>query len=160
MSVAQTPASPRIAATPELVGLILGYACIALGGLAAAVTGPLQWRLGSWLAAYLVLVGGLAQLVVSAQRRILRTPPTGAAATWLRVLGWPVGNAFVVLGSLTSLPVLTDIGGVVLVAVAVLALVNTRRAGAPVLAWLVRLFYLALVISVPIGLVLATLRAA
>lgn len=55
MSVAQQPEPPRIAATPELVGLGLGYVCIALGGLAAAVTGPLQRRVGSWLAAYLVL---------------------------------------------------------------------------------------------------------
>ena len=35
--------------------------CVVAGGLVAAVTGPLRLEHGSWAAAYLVLVGGVAQ---------------------------------------------------------------------------------------------------
>ncbi|MCE5292393.1 MAG: hypothetical protein LLG14_24605, partial [Nocardiaceae bacterium] len=41
--------------------VVLGMSQVILGGLVAAVTRPLALTHGSWLAAYLVLVGGVAQ---------------------------------------------------------------------------------------------------
>jgi hypothetical protein len=42
--------------------LAAGGAAIVAGGLIAAVTGPTEWGHGSWVAAFLVLVGGVAQV--------------------------------------------------------------------------------------------------
>ncbi len=44
--------------------VVLGALFIVLGGLVAAVTGPLDLVQGSWLAAYLVLVCGVAQFAI------------------------------------------------------------------------------------------------
>ena len=48
--------------------LVAGAASIVLGGLVAAVTGPLELEHGSWAAAYLVLVSGVAQWVMGEAR--------------------------------------------------------------------------------------------
>ena len=41
--------------------LLIGSLCTIAGGLVAAVTRPTGFVLGSWTAAFLVLVGGVAQ---------------------------------------------------------------------------------------------------
>ena len=43
-----------------------GGASVVAGGMAAAVTGPMQWGHGSWVAAFLVLVAGAAQIGIGA----------------------------------------------------------------------------------------------
>ena len=45
--------------------LVLGSVGVVLGGLLAAVTGPLALPMGSWAAAYLVLVVGVGQIVLA-----------------------------------------------------------------------------------------------
>lgn len=42
---------------PATILTATGVGCVVLGGVIAAVTGPLDLAHGSWLAAYLVLVG-------------------------------------------------------------------------------------------------------
>lgn len=150
---------PDANGTPERVGYALGVGLIVLGGLVAAVTGPLHWDRGSWLAAYLVLVCGVAQCVISHQSRILRTPQLTPARRLALLACWNAGNTLVIAGTLTSLPAVTDAGGVLLVAGLVLALAGTRRARRLAARTLLRAFYLVLMISIPVGLVLSHLRA-
>ncbi|MEO8284669.1 MAG: hypothetical protein ABI568_14925 [Pseudarthrobacter sp.] len=71
-------------------------------------------------------------------------PQSGAAPT-----GTAVG----------AVPVITDAGGFLLVAGLVLAGAGTRHAQRPIAVGLLRAFYLVLVVSIPVGLVLSHLRA-
>lgn len=143
----------------ERAGYAAGVGFIVLGGLVAAVTGPLHFERGSWLAAYLVLVCGVAQCVICRQRPVLGAVPLPMARQWMLFAGWNLGNALVVTGALLSSPVITDAGGLLLAAGLVLAATGTRRARRPVAALLLRAFYLVLLLSIPIGLVLTHLRA-
>jgi hypothetical protein len=149
----------RQASGPEIVGATIGYASIVCGGLIAAVTSPLDLSKGSWLAAYLVLISGLAQVLLAQQSRILRAqqPQTRSAA--LVLVAWVLGNFSVVAGSLMRVPLIVDFGGLLLMAALISALLGTQHATRRALAWLLRLSYAAVFISIPVGLVLAHLRA-
>ena len=134
----------------------LGF--IVLGGLVAAVTGPLHFDRGSWLAAYLVLVCGVAQCAIGRQRLVLEphssqwhgsgccsTAGTSATPWWSPVAGFHSGRHR--CRRLAA-------GG--------RAGPRCRRnpaARRPAAAVLVRAFYLVLLVSGPVGLVLAHLRA-
>lgn len=144
----------------EWLGYSWGFVCIFAGGLVAAVTGPLAFEKGSWLAAYLVLVAGIAQLVLSKQRILLNTAITAPPGLHLRLTTWAVGNLLVMAGSHTRLPIIVDLGGITLVVALAAALVHSRTAQRRGLAWIARAFYVALLVSIPIGLVLAQIRAA
>jgi hypothetical protein len=146
---------PGMNRVPERTGYAAGVGFIVLGGLVAAVTGPLHFDRGSWLAAYLVLVCGVAQCAIGRQRPVLGAAPLPAARQWVLFGCWNVGNA----GALVSIPVITDAGGLLLAAGLVLAVAGTRQARRPGVALLVRAFYLVLLVSIPVGLVLAHLRA-
>ena len=57
--------------------LAAGGVSIVAGGVVAAVTGPTDWDHGSWVAAFLVLVAGVAQLGVGAgQAQLVPVAPT------------------------------------------------------------------------------------
>lgn len=148
-----------------------GSGFILLGGLVAAVTGPLDWRRGSWLAAYMVLVCGVAQYVMG------RAPswfdrPAGARLGWTQLIGWNVGNVVVMTGTLAELPNLVDVGGVVLFVILIDMLRSTVRRSVPsagrrprdasrMVRWgwpAYRALLVLLVVSIPVGLVLAHLR--
>ncbi len=60
---------------PARLLVVVGTCCVVLGGFVAAVTGPLTLADGSWLAAYLVLVGGLAQCALGQVPSWLTAPP-------------------------------------------------------------------------------------
>lgn len=151
---------------PSWTLLLLGYGCIVAGGLVAAVTGPLELAHGSWLAAYLVLVGGLAQIALGWVPSVLARPAAGRSA-WVLVAAWNLGNALVIVGTLAGVPVGVDAGSVLLLLALVLAvrgLLGARRSGpdpgtVPRLllpAYLGLLILLAL--SIPVGIALAHLR--
>lgn len=103
-----------------------GMACIVGGGLLAAATAYVSTEKTAWATAYLVLVGGVAQVAL------------GAAVTWLRpnarpgwgriaFAAWNLGNAGVLAGQLATLVVLTDVGSALLVVALVLVLASTAR---------------------------------
>lgn len=144
---------------PILVGSAVGYGSIFLGGLVAAVTAPLELEKGSWLAAYLVLIAGLAQVFLAHQSNILGAPAPAVRPLWLQLLLWFGGNVLVILGSLLAAPIIVDVGGLALVIALVLALRFTLAAPPAWRVWALRLFYVAVIVSVPIGLVLAHMRA-
>lgn len=147
------------AITAIRVGTGIALTFVIAGGLIAAVTGPLQLAKGSWLAAYLVLVAGVALGVLARQPLNIDAPAPSAGRWWIMIGLWIAGNALVVAGALLSVPFATDLGGVVLVAVLVLALVATRFAKNVALAWVLRTAYVILIVSIPIGLALTHLRS-
>lgn len=146
--------------SPHTVGYAVGVAGIVLGGLVAAGTAPLQLEKGSWLAAYLVLVAGVALCVLSRQDQLVGLPAAAGRTAWATPALWVIGNVLVVSGALTSTPLVTDLGGLSLCAALVLAALSTRGAPRVGRAWLLRAWYIALAVSIPIGLVLTHLRAA
>ncbi|WP_132993064.1 hypothetical protein [Gordonia zhaorongruii] len=137
-----------------------GSAFVIIGGLVAAVAGPLDLTKGSWLAAYLVLVCGVALIVIGAAQQHLTTAIRARTRVW-QLAGWGVANALVIVGSLASVPLVTDAGSVLLFAtLAVTAwtawpLLRTRRTAAFVYVAVL----IVLAVSVPIGSVLAHARA-
>lgn len=153
----QTPAPvDRVGRT----GFALGVALIIVGGLVAAVTGPLELPKGSWLAAYLVLVAGVAQCCLAAQHRVLGTTDASAARLGATLAGWNLGNLLVIVGTFTAAPIVVDVGGILLLVALVAAMAATwaHRTLARAVAY--RVVLAALIISIPIGLTLAHLRAA
>ena len=136
-----------------------GVAFIILGGLVAAVTSPLQIEKGSWLAAYLVLIAGVAQCLLSKQPEFLALRTAASGGLWIRYTTWNLGNLLVVIGALTSQPIITDIGGAILIIRLVQALLDTRGSTQKLRANILRVIYLILIVSVPNGLVLTHLRS-
>lgn len=144
-----------------LVFLAIGGACIVAGGLVAAVTGPFALVKGSWLAAYLVLVAGVAQIGLGVlQERLADRTPSRLLLT-LEAGTWNLGNAAVIVGTLVSAPVIVDVGGALLVIALALFLAAVRRSGSAPrrTLWLFRGLVLVLLVSIPVGLVLAAVRA-
>ncbi|WP_210418236.1 hypothetical protein [Ruania zhangjianzhongii] len=154
-------------AAPSWASILIGYSCIVAGGLVAAVTGPLGLERGSWVAAYLVLVGGVAQLALGwVPGELGRAVPVRSA--WVQVAAWNVGNALVIVGTLTGVLIGVDAGSVLLVLALLLAILGTvGPLGAPAPRpgrWrrLLGRAYLGLLVllavSIPVGIVLAHLR--
>lgn len=143
--------------------MALGAAFDVLGGVTSAVTGPLDLPKGSWVSAYLVLVCGVPQYLMG--RVTIRHQ--GRRSGWLLLAGWNLGNAAVVAGTLLTAPYVVDVGGALLLVslIAVLwALLSRQPAGAArtisgAPRWLLVAVLLILIISIPIGLVLAHVRA-
>ncbi len=142
------------------VGFALGAALIVAGGLVAAVTSPLALAKGGWLAAYLVLVCGVAQCMLSRQGGSSTGPHAAPGRLRVRLVGWNAGNALVIVGVLTAMPIVVDVGGIVLLGVLMAALIATRHHAASARVVLVRVALVLLIVSIPVGLVLAHVRAA
>lgn len=152
----------RLVARWAAVGLfvMIGSVCIVVGGLVAAVTRPTGFELGSWLAAYLVLVGGVAQIALGGGQAWLADDPPAPVAIRAEVAAWNAGVVATAVGTLTGAPIVTTFGGVASVVALVLFLAGVRRAGsAP--SW-ARVLYRAVaaivLISTPVGLALAWAR--
>lgn len=64
--------------------LFTGGISIVAGGLVAAVTGPTNWDRGAWVANFLVLVAGVAQIGIDASQAHLSPTSTGSP--------WTAGN--------------------------------------------------------------------
>lgn len=149
--------SPRL--DPATVLTAVGAGSVVLGGLVAAFTGPLELARGSWLAAYLVLVGGAAQYTMGRARspRSDMSPPQ--RSSWAQVGCWNGGNALVIGGTLAGAPPLVDLGSALLV----VALVIAFRAAcsgrlSPLIDRAYRAMLLVLALSIPVGVVLSHLR--
>lgn len=145
------------AATPFAAA---GTACTVAGGLLAAATALAPSQLASWAVAYLVLVGGVAQVALGAGQALLTPRPPGRLALAAELAGWNAGNGAVLAGTLLGATWLADAGGVILAAALALLIAVTRGA-APKPAWPLHVYraVAALVlVSIPVGLVIAALR--
>jgi hypothetical protein len=170
--------------------LIAGIACVIGGGLLAAATAYVTTQKTAWATAYIVLVGGVAQIGLGAGVAWL-SPLAPRRPAWWAFAGWNLGNAGVLAGQLAGIVVLTDIGTVLLVVglVTVLVAVRSHRRGAaqaeptvpapsrqvmpgvqpdyyiplasphPGVLWAFRGLVILLVVTMPIGVILAHLGA-
>lgn len=161
LSVRHVASSAGVSRSSIALG-VTGLVAVVVGGLVAAVTDPLQVPRGSWLAAYLVLVVGVAQAAMGAGRH--RWPGASDGRGWVQFVLWNVGSAAVIVGTVVAAPVVVYAGSVLLLAALVLALLATRVPSDPVrngaLIWIYRGLLVLLLVSVPVGMVLSTLRHA
>jgi len=157
-----TPTVDRVAGRWSAVRPFAAVAGLAIvgGGIVAAVTRPTGFGNGSWLAAYLVLVVGVAQALLGGGQAVMAERPPAASTVRAELVTWNLGAAAVVVGTLVTAPVLTTLGGVATAVALVLFLLGVRRVGASP-AWLpfvYRALVAVVLVSVPIGLVLAWVR--
>ena len=87
---------------------------IVAGGAVAAVNSAAPFGHGSWLAAYLVLVGGVSQVVLGAGRLALRAPRATPALLRAQLVLWTLGSLAVPAGVLADAPTLVTVGSVAL----------------------------------------------
>lgn len=143
---------------PGPVMVALGGVAVVLGGLTAAVTGPFDWAKGSWVAAYLVLVVGVAQYVMGRMRPAGRRPDRSG---WAQVVGWNLGSLLVVGGTLVATPVLVTVGSALLVVGlghALLADLRAPERARPWVTWGYAAMLIVLLVSIPVGTILSHLR--
>jgi hypothetical protein len=141
---------------------LIGSAAIVAGGIVAAVSRPTDFGLGSWLAAYLVLVVGVAQMALGCGQAWLAAEVPDAATVTRQALLWNIGAAGVITGTLHASPAATTFGGLVSVLALVAFLVGVRRVGS-VPVWASRLYRgvaVFVLASIPVGLVLSWVRHA
>jgi hypothetical protein len=134
--------------------LAAGSGCVVLGGLVAAVTGPLHLSQGGWLAAYLVLVCGAAQCAIGAVQDKFVTEPVSPGMFAVEFVVWNAANLAVIAGTLLGFTILVDLGGAALLVALVLALWITRRARRSLVVWTYRACIVVMVVSIPVGLAL------
>ncbi|MEO5743625.1 MAG: hypothetical protein ABIQ53_03415 [Terracoccus sp.] len=166
---AAPPASAgRASWWPYLAAFVVGAVCVVAGGLVAAVTGPLALVHGSWAAAYLVLVAGVAQIALAGGQSLLARHPVSHRLLLVEFAGWNLGNAAVIAGTLWGAALLVNLGGALLVVALGALLVATRSGpggvdevarGQRVALLSVRALVALLLISIPVGLSLAHVRA-
>lgn len=140
---------------------VLGTAWIISGGLVAAVTGPMRLEHGSWAAAYQVLVAGVAQYAFGTAQSALAPGSPSRRKTAAELAAWNVGSAAVIGGTVVRMPFIVDGGGLLLVVALALMIHTVRGKGnGPTWAlWTYRILLVVILVSIPIGLTLAHLRA-
>ena len=151
---------------PATVLTVTGVCSVVLGGLVAAVTGPVDLAHGSWLAAYLVLVGGVTQCAMG-QARLRRPAATSPRRAWAQIGCWNVGNAVVIGATLAGEPLAVDLGSLLLVIALAIAWRAARpgtggHSSAGGLSNLIDAAYRALIlvlgVSIPVGMALSQMR--
>jgi hypothetical protein len=139
----------------------LGVACVLAGGLVAAATTPAPSQHGSWAAADLMLVAGVAQVALGVGQALLALQAPSSRLVAAEFVGWSVGNAAVVAGALLDTTTVVDVGAALLIVALVLVVHRARgapgRRSWPLYAF--RLLMVLLLVSIPVGLVLAQLQS-
>lgn len=143
--------------------VVVGAVAVVAGGLVAAVTGPTDFGRGSWLAAFLVLVAGVAQIALGAGQAWLAPSRPADPVRRAELASWNLGVTATMIGTLVGGPLLTTAGGLVMVVALGIFLCAVRRPGsAPAPRWAkvgYQLGVAILLVSTPVGLVLAWTRA-
>jgi len=140
---------------------VLGTGCVVVGGLVAAATSPVPSTHASWAAAYLVLVAGVAQVFLGLGEAVLAPHLPSRPQVVAQAGVWNAGNAAVLTGTLTGTVALVDLGGALLVIGLVLLARTVRggiRHGTGWERWSLYGFWLlvlVLLVSIPVGLLLA-----
>ncbi|HET6625116.1 MAG TPA: hypothetical protein VFG63_01895 [Nocardioidaceae bacterium] len=142
--------------------LVIGVVCVVAGGLLSAATASAPSEHTAWATAYLVLVAGVAQVVLGLGHLLVSSSTRGAAplgAVLAELACWNLGNAAVLAGVLVGATVLVDVGGLLLVVALVLAVHGVRGArpsgAGRVLLLAFRALVVVLLVSIPVGLLLA-----
>lgn len=95
--------------------VLIGTTAIVAGGLVAAITRPTDFDLGPWVAAFLVLVAGVAQIALGAGQGWLADDLPSTAKVRVEIIAWNLGAGATLLGSILEIPALTTGAGVVTV---------------------------------------------
>ncbi|MGZ4587605.1 MAG: hypothetical protein ACXVGN_01045 [Mycobacteriaceae bacterium] len=139
---------------------VVGLICILTGGIVSAATAFAPSEHSAWAVAYLVLVAGAAQVGLGVGQALLAPSTPAVRVVVAEFLAWNVGNAAVLVGTISGVAVLVDVGGVLLLAALILLILGVRGCAEhwkwPLYAF--RILVLILLISIPIGLVLAAVR--
>jgi uncharacterized membrane protein len=139
---------------------VLGAVWVIAGGLTAAVTGPLALDNGSWAAAFSVLIGGVAQYTFGVVQASLASQRPSSRIVAGQLVTWNAGCLTVILGTVLTMPIIVHVGGLLLVAALILLIVTVRGRTEPRWAlWLYRGLLVVILLSIPIGLTLAHVRA-
>ena len=141
--------------------MIIGAICIIAGGLVSAVTASVPSQAAAWTVAYLVLVSGVAQLALGLGQSALAAVPSWRLIG-LELATFNLGNLAVMVGTLVRMPLVVDVGGVLLLVALALFIWGVRGSSsrARVVLYGYRFVTLVLLVSIPIGLALAHIRAA
>jgi hypothetical protein len=94
----------------------IAAALIVAGGLVAAVNSATPFAHGSWLAAYLVLVGGVAQLALGLGLLLLPAPVLSPRLGRAQLVLWNGGIALVAVGVLADAAAIVVLGSLVVLA--------------------------------------------
>lgn len=140
---------------------VIGTACIVSGGLIAAVTAHSPSRQVLWAVAFLVLVGGVAQIALGVGQALLAASAPARRVVIAELVAYNAGSALVLAGTLSARLLLTDVGGALL-SLALVLLFRGVHGSRATGGWTVNLYraLIAIVLlSVPVGLVIAHLRA-
>lgn len=134
---------------------LIGAVSIVGGGLVAAIAATDPSESGIWASAYLVLVAGVAQIALGLGQAWLAERPPSPEAVMSELALYNLGNAAVIGDTLVDRTWLVDLGGVLLIAALAMYLWASRRArgGSVLLAY--RLLIAFVLVSIPVGLVLA-----
>lgn len=137
--------------------VVIGSVSIIAGGLVAAVSRPTGFDLGPWLAAFLVLVAGVAQIAFGAGQAWLSGREIPLQVIRVELVAFNLGAGATILGSLAQVPLVTTIGGVatILAVAAFLSMVVKSIAGPRWARWLYIVGATVILVSTPIGLLLA-----
>lgn len=130
---------------------------IVAGGLVAAINSATPFAHGSWLAAYLVLVGGVAQLALGLGPLLLPAPTFSRPLGRAQLALWNAGTAIVAVGVFTDASAVVVVGSVLVLGALGCFARNAGPAREPgrgrVLAY--RLVIAVLAVSVVVGIVLS-----
>lgn len=133
---------------------VIGALGVIGGGLLSAITAAHPSYHASWAVAYVVLVIGVAQLTLGvAQASLTGGTVRGRVVAWQAVC-WNLGNALVLIGTLTAVPVVLYAGTLLfLAALALFAVVirTGRRGLLFAVAWALLVL---LAISAPVGAII------
>ena len=140
---------------PTLPFAVVGAVCVVAGGLVAAVTAHTPSEAAAWSAAYLVLVAGVAQIALGVGQAWLAPQPPSDRRVAVQFAGWNIGNAAVLVGTLLGIVRVVDVGGVLLVFSLALFALGVRGARRDWPLWAFRAIVVILLVSIPIGSVLA-----
>lgn len=144
---------------PVLIPFLLGCAGVVAGGFVAAATAPVPSEAGSWSAAYLVLVVGVAQLGLAAGVAWLADRTPSSRLLGAEFVSWNVGNAVVLAGTLLDVQPVVSVGGALIVLALLAALAAVRPARPSRMLWTYRALIVVVLVSVPVGVVLGQLRS-
>ncbi len=145
---------------PAVPFVVVGSVAIIAGGMVAAVSRPTEFGHGPWLAAFLVLVAGVAQIALGAGQSWLADQPVTAGVVRLELVSWNVSVLATIVGTLVDAPVLTTIGGVSMV-LALAVFLRAVRVACFAPRWAVKTYRVlvgVILVSTPVGLVLAWTR--
>lgn len=138
----------------------LAGAFVVAGGLVAAVDSAAPFAHGAWLAAYLVLVGGVAQLVLGLGRLALPGREPSPRLRRAQATLWSIGSLVVPAGVLGDVLAVVLLGSVVLLVALGGFAAGTGMGDAPARARGRTLAYRAVILALGASVVVGSVLAA